>query len=222
MILALLLQVAVADFNHQEIAKHLVYVYSQQGSCSGVVVADRRVITAEHCYAEVGLFRKRPNVFVSRTNHSQMESPKLANRDKNPTELAGVIQRDKELDLMYLEASVIGDPIEFGEPVIDEEIMIVAYPLGEYRAVRGRITGITGNGIVWTDMNIMAGSSGGGAFNKRGQLVGIVSQVRTDGFNSELHLRHPKAVELYLPKEQSSHGTSGSGSSLHCGCSSYE
>lgn len=125
-----------------------------KGQCSGVVVADGLMLTAAHCY-----------------------DPELVSVDE-------VVKMDREKDLLLVKVPLGCPcaPIAGSTPEVDDFLRVVGFPLA--RSVQYLTEGRVQSPSVGEAPHYMAisapivfGNSGGGVFNSRGELVGIVSAV---------------------------------------------
>lgn len=97
-------------------------------------------------------------------------------------EVAEVLYLDIELDLMVLSVPGIECPcatLASADPFFLEELLAIGYPMGFGILVvtEGRMQGTLENGLYLTTAPITMGVSGGGAFNEKGELAGIVLGV---------------------------------------------
>lgn len=159
---------------------HLAFVRTKDFFGSGVVYKDGYVLTAEHLYHEDGIY----------VNHAPFED--LDGRKK-----AEVVDRDKDNDLMLLKADNMKGSVEFANPVIDEEVIIVGYSIGIKMVFHGRVSAIVGN-RVFIDCDAMKGASGSGVFNKKGKMIGLISSQVSDGHEVVLVAIHPRAIKNFL------------------------
>lgn len=100
---------------------------------------------------------------------------------------AKLLQVDPKNDLLLLSADTAPViPVVFAEEISqDEEIVVIGNPLGHKSMIsRGRIIDID-RGKLYIDAHVFLGSSGGGVFNTKGELVGVVVGIEGgtgDGF----------------------------------------
>ncbi len=100
---------------------------------------------------------------------------------------ATILKADPKNDLLLLAADTAQvTPLVLAlEITQDEEVIVVGNPLGHKRMIsRGRVIDITESKI-YIDAHIFLGSSGSGAFNADGALIGIVVAIEGgegDGF----------------------------------------
>lgn len=133
------------------------------GFCSGVSVSGDLVLTAEHCG-----FEKNVTVFFRDGTEIQANGvydPPKQNRDQ-VTIYRMVSPAPQSVDVATKRPSR-GDPV-----------LSIGYPGGRYSTVEGTITSSSPQ-LMFADFWILEGNSGGGLFNKDGDLVGIAS-ARTD------------------------------------------
>lgn len=172
-----------------------------QPCCSGVWVAGFAILTADHCFDESAL---------------GSDVPYLVNRDfadsKPRTRKAVLYARDKDADLALLFAfdrpdhpiarvanSVVqGQPArEMGHPIG----LWYSYSVGNVAAIRWAT--FEGQTRLWVQATTPTsqGSSGGGLFNDRGELIGITDAVYKDGQNLNLFV-HPIYLRDFLTREK--------------------
>ena len=61
---------------------------------------------------------------------------------------------------------------------IGETVWVSGYPNGTRSINRGNISGTLGTGRIFIDADVWWGSSGGGVWNDRGELIGVVSALQ--------------------------------------------
>lgn len=95
-----------------------------------------------------------------------------------------VVKYNKKYDLALIEIEIVDDnleilPVALKEPDIGDEIYAVGYPLGVDRNVsKGILSSKTDDFLYYViDTMITFGNSGGGAFNNKGELIGVPSRV---------------------------------------------
>ncbi len=151
--------------------------YVNKGAGSGVIVSeDGYIVTNNHVIADTD----NGNVLASKI------AVRLRNGEEYPAEVVG---RDEDADIAIikieakdLSAAVWGDSDSLA---VGEQIVVVGNPLGE---LGGTVTtGIvsasdreikiddTKMSLIQTDAAVNPGNSGGGMFNLKGELVGIVN-----------------------------------------------
>ena len=151
--------------------------YVTQGAGSGVIVSDDGYIVTN-------------NHVISDTENGNKLASKISVRLRNGEEYAAkVIGRDADADIAVIKieangltAAVWGDSDSL---TVGEQIVVVGNPLGE---LGGTVTtGIvsasdreikiddTKMSLIQTDAAVNPGNSGGGMFNAKGELVGIVN-----------------------------------------------
>jgi len=137
-------------------------------SCSAVVIAPRRLLTAAHCVGEKMTFRGKPVPLL-------------------------VLKSDTKMDLALLEAEVDCPCAPIGTRVdLDEPVVVIGFPyygVGEGEMDRqivthGEAQGVMPSGKTMVSALASPGNSGGGVFVRRGDewhLVGIVSAIVGSG-----------------------------------------
>jgi len=116
-------------------------------------------------------------------------------------ELAGIVDYDKKRDLAIVKTKVklpnvkavtIGDPAKLGK---GERVVAIGTPLGQQNTVS---EGVISNFVVSEGVQLLQisvpidhGSSGGGLFNTRGELVGIT----TSGLESQANLNFAVSIK---------------------------
>ncbi|MDO8504483.1 MAG: serine protease [Candidatus Liptonbacteria bacterium] len=107
----------------------------------------------------------------------------LLDKDSGVTvndESASVLKVDEKNDLalLYLRTGYIA-PIKFAKIALqDDPIFYVGNPLGHVKLIsHGRICDID-EGMIFTDARIFPGASGSGAYNDKGELIGIVTGMQ--------------------------------------------
>lgn len=153
----------------------LVHVRLKKGDrtggalCSGVVVSPHEILLAAHCV--------NPPEGIS--------IDKIWVRDFNDRVQEATIERkEPQVDLALLKIKQQEVPAKLGFRVrTGQTIFIVGMPLGiEWAVTKGIIstTNVKFDNVPYakffiTDATVLPGNSGGGAWNERGELIGIVS-----------------------------------------------
>lgn len=97
---------------------------------------------------------------------------------------AVVVSADKDQDLVLLKIETVGlseAPLGYAGAVrLDQEVIVVGFPFGlrEVSVSRGRIAAVRTKGVkrvFQIDAAINPGNSGGAVFNRRGEVIGIVT-----------------------------------------------
>lgn len=137
---------------------------TRKGSCSGVAISDKLVLTAAHCI-----------------NHPVLKSVTV---DGKP---AKVLRFDESQDIALLEVAeghCPCSPLAAESPDRDQRVIAIGWPLGKAQvATEGRYQGLVDNDGRYTTLsttNLVFGNSGGGlfAFNYgRWELVGITTAM---------------------------------------------
>ena len=167
---------SVVEINTEYTVRNSWYQYSSGGSGSGVIISENGyIITNAHVILNEEMTKAADTVTVRLTDGSEYA--------------AQVIAYDTDEDIAVLKikaegltAAHIGDSSSL---IVGEEILVVGNPLGE-------LGGSVSNGIVsatereiqvssvtmkliQTNAAVNPGNSGGGMFNLKGELVGIVN-----------------------------------------------
>jgi len=153
-----------------------VVVGEVEGSGSGVLIGDDLILTANHLFIEGAKF-------YSDDDHSQ--------------ELV-VVKWSEEHDLLLLRSKTKHKGVALGkEPKVLDEVYAVGHPLGSNKIiVVGRVADQTDSKIL-IDATVMEGMSGGGVFDKKRKLIGIVvaSWGKDTKFMVAIHL---KAIREFI------------------------
>lgn len=153
----------------------LVHMFISKGSrhgealCSGVVIAPHRILLADHCVNPPEGISLDKVWVEDYSGHKQ---------------LATVVSKNVGYDLALLKIKDAETParISYVEPKVGSTVWIVGMPLGlEWTVTKGivsqvhvNVQGFLGSFFI-TDATVLPGNSGGGAWNDRGELIGIVS-----------------------------------------------
>ena len=170
---------SVVEISTEIMSSYGPYQYVSEGAGSGVIISENGyIITNNHVI----------------TGNSSSVADTITVRLKNTTEYeAKVIGTDSESDIALLKieatglkAAIIGDSDKL---VVGESIVAVGNPLGELGGtVTAGIVSATGRTInvdgtemklIQIDAAVNPGNSGGGLFNLKGELVGIVNAKST-------------------------------------------
>ncbi|HSH50271.1 MAG TPA: serine protease [Bacteroidales bacterium] len=176
--------------------------------CAGVWVTKIHFVTASHCTELNGPAQTGNLVKFTTYKHSKFNYPY-----KNPNKVfsAEVVSFDTESDLAVLKslddvhhqtASLRSSlPIRPGTA-----LSIVGHPSGlNYTYITGIVSQVRDMEILFLDMKLKMihvsapvwhGNSGGGAFDKEGNLVGISSLVRRDMPSTAFFVHRDEVVEL--------------------------
>jgi hypothetical protein len=186
--------------------------------CSGVWISDVEILTAGHCAAAIA--EKTQGGGIEGLDIDPVDVPvhyivqdEVTSVGKEPTaiHLSKVVSYDKDHDLALLKA--LGKTIPSHDhtnvvsemPALGEHVYIVGHPKGMYWSfVEGVISQYHdklprdhGEGpYVQISAPVWFGNSGGGAFDSRGDLVGIASFI-TRAPNTSFFV-HPDAINKFL------------------------
>ena len=162
----------VTEFNNQS----MWYQYVTQGAGSGVIIsADGYVITNAHVITNESTGAVADNIVVRLTDATEYKAETIA------------YDADSDIAILKIEASGL-TPAQCGNSdnlAVGEELVVVGNPLGE---LGGTVTngivsatqreiqmgGVTMS-LIQTNAAVNPGNSGGGMFNMKGQLIGIVN-----------------------------------------------
>ena len=167
---------SVVEINTEYTVRNSWFQYATGGAGSGVILSeDGYIITNAHVILDENMRNPADTVTV-----------RLTDGEEYPAEIKSY-DTDEDIALLKIEAkkltpALIGDSDEL---VVGEEILVVGNPLGE-------LGGSVSNGIVsaterkiqvgsvmmtliQTNAAVNPGNSGGGMFNLKGELVGIVN-----------------------------------------------
>lgn len=166
----------VTEFNNQSIW----YQYVTQGAGSGVIIStDGYIITNAHVITDESNSTVADNITVRLTDSTEHN--------------ASVIAYDSDADIAIIKIEAEGlVPAQCGDSdklTVGEELVVVGNPLGE---LGGSVTngivsatereiqmgGVTMH-LIQTNAAVNPGNSGGGMFNMKGQLVGIINAKST-------------------------------------------
>lgn len=154
--------------------------------CSGVYIGDRSVITAGHCSNKVS---KNVVAYVYPFNSEEkiyahvVRTELLRNERGLPVSDLGLLKLERDI------RGVPPAPVSCRIPELGEELYAVGMPVGLYWTVtKGSLTtwvprgNLEGGRWLQLDMTVVGGNSGGPVFDRDGNLVGIISHIRTMGF----------------------------------------
>ena len=166
-----------------EIPDIVYFIYAANGNFgTGVMTKDGYVLTVSHIDHEKELYVSKEVTLATRA-------------DKK----AVIVKQDKEKDLMLLQISSGKGTVELADPKLDEEVVVIGYPLGTRMVSHGRIMAIKSD-ILFLDTHCLAGASGSPVFNKNGKLVGLLQVEITDGNGMINGARSSKAIRKFLEK----------------------
>ena len=161
-----------------------VVVMGLQGMGSGTVIKKTNdsmyILTCEHVVDDVIKLKKKTGLdlgarvgYLKETNNMPIG---------NTTYGAEIIKYNKRIDLALLKVYFNDDmlyeaPIADEFPVKGDSIYVVGNPLGVVRTIsKGIVSNLVDNGII-VDATLTFGNSGGGLFNKLGELIGVPASV---------------------------------------------
>lgn len=145
--------------------------HNAQGVCGSTVISSEKkttcVITAAHCIS-----MEKQSIEINNGNTYDVI---LIDMNSSTSDLA-LLCTNEEMPIQNFSS------VSSGEPEITEDIWVVGYGAREKDVVtRGIVSKINTEGHYERPMNLLDctiwyGNSGGGIFNKYGELVGVVSQ----------------------------------------------
>lgn len=171
--------------------------------CSGVWIAQTKILTAYHCVAG--------DDFVNYVVDSDVFAPgDQMPRQNMPVRLADVTRRDMDHDLAVLTISGISPvhdtaPIFPGEIVQGQDVQCLGNPLGMWFSYsRGEVAAVrvqdsvAGFSMLFIQATapISPGSSGGALFDENGNVLGITHGSYTEGQMVNLFIHAKYALEL--------------------------
>ncbi len=198
---------SVVEINTEYTTKNSWFQYTMGGAGSGVILTeDGYIVTNAHVILDENLENVADSVTVRLTDGTEYP--------------AKVEQYDADEDIAVLKIEAAGlTPASCGDSdklVVGEELIIVGNPLGE-------LGGSVSNGIVsatereiqvggvtmhliQTNAAVNPGNSGGGMFNMKGELVGIVN-AKSSGTGIEgLGFAIPINQAMFVAEELMTHG----------------
>lgn len=147
--------------------------------CTGVVVSKDRVLTANHCLAEVSC-EDTIVVFGYHKNSKKIESRSCAQLKNHRLDAdAGVdyaiLQLNKAVDIKPVE-------IQKTDIKVGSQLFVVGYPLGAWqKSSQGIVRTVVENGNLSTNLDVFSGNSGSPVFEKKsGNLVGLLIGGESD------------------------------------------
>jgi serine protease Do len=140
----------------------VVRIESETGRCAGVAISPTEVATAAHCVRS-----GPPEV----TTHA----------DEVCTTVDVAADFDNDAALIHVTGcTLVPLPLGRRDPKIGDVVIVVGHPLGEGWAFsEGIVSKVTDEGRLMIDAAVNMGNSGGGVFDRRGRLIGIVSSLLT-------------------------------------------
>ncbi|MCL1912315.1 MAG: trypsin-like peptidase domain-containing protein [Eubacteriaceae bacterium] len=186
--------------------------YVTEGGGSGVIItSDGNILTNSH------VVQNASKLTVTLRNGSKFDAKVVGDDPKN--DLAVI-----KIDASGLTTAVFGDSDEL---MVGDQAIVIGNPLGELggtvtqgiiSALERRIN-VEGQlmTLLQTDAAVNSGNSGGGLFNSRGELVGIINAKYQDrgveglGFAIPINIARPAYLEMisseWIPQEQATDRT---------------
>lgn len=150
------------------------------GNCSGTVidVEERLILTAHHCVSRSISDKGNKPVTINIDVLNEKGSKEFSMEAK-----ANIKIFDETSDLAIVQVSVDSMPffteatIAAKAPKLGEDVWVVGNPLGIRHSVTKGIVSAPykGTPFIQTDAVINGGNSGGGVYDSKGELVGVVS-----------------------------------------------
>lgn len=188
--------------NYKKKKSSIPMIFSSGGICSGIFIDQNTILTAAHC-----VWHFRPIKYYFHYDEHRGHSAKI-------------IKIDKKHDLALLQTSLNYKDVKNNvlpidtEITVGEEISTIGHPSSgkafshlnidtdsTYLLSTGVISKVTKNDLI-TDMSLSPGNSGGPVFNKKGDLVGIVSRKRIDRYVGNIgYLTNHYRINKFLKKE---------------------
>lgn len=172
--------------------------------CAGVWIDEKKILTAAHCVSENVDVRYETYKDFLISNNISFENYHSAKVKKinNSFDLALIEIEKNDVDHGYAKLSSDG-------PKISDNVFIISHPNGNmYSFSKGYVSNFkkvtTENGFIRTTQvtsTLWMGSSGGGAFNKNGELIGVCSMISSyvTGFSYFIELDD---ILLFLQKNK--------------------
>jgi len=177
-------QLKEVDYNH--ILRGNVLVTSFFGSGAGTVVKktdkEMYVLTCYHVVEEIIELNKLGLKINAVVGYTLTNEGYIKNLNSFVSFSAEVIKHDKNTDLALLKVN-FSDPnldeikLATQEPQKGDIIYSVGSPLGLLRTVSKGILANKTEGFYYADNTTTYGNSGGGLYNKNGELIGVPSNV---------------------------------------------
>lgn len=169
----------------------LVAVFNKDGiNGSGVLLKNGYILSAAHCFHKKGVW----------VTMNPFESWEKNDRKNHPKAEVVKIEEDDPIDLMLLKDERFQGPtVEFADAVLDEEVIMVGYSMGEKHIHHGRVSRVTQK-WVFLDINATFGASGSGVYNMDGKLIGIMDFLKCDalGYKCQAGLVPTKTIKEFL------------------------
>lgn len=174
---------------HQHIMDSTVALIDEDGhtSCAGTWIDATHVLTAGHCVVD----RSDPLALETKPKKKQA----IAFREDVPRTLKGepsilyvgeVVKFDEGMDLALISLPMVPphcwSQVSSDDAKLGEELRIVGHPVGlQWTFMKGTANGLRDMPQEGVRLQVVApiffGSSGGGAFNEDGDLVGVASFI---------------------------------------------
>jgi S1-C subfamily serine protease len=136
--------------------------------CGATNIKNGVFITAAHCVNDIN---KRDKVIVKVYSGKEYKLKKVALVKRSDLALIFTNYENKNNE----EDSK--NKIKISAPSLGEEVYLVGHALGEFFTVRKAIVAKLGSDEFIIDANIWFGDSGSGIFNRKGNLIGVVSKA---------------------------------------------
>lgn len=189
----------VTEFNNQSVW----YQYVTTGAGSGVIISeDGYIITNAHVITDESSSTVADNIIVRLTDGTEHTAQPIA------------YDSDSDIAIIKIEAEGL-TPAQCGDSdnlAVGEELVVVGNPLGELggSVTNGivsatereiQVSGVTMS-LIQTNAAVNPGNSGGGMFNMKGQLVGVInaksSGTGIEGLGFAIPINHALEVSEQL------------------------
>jgi len=176
----------IKEVNYEKILKGDVLVTSLFGSGAGTVVRktdkEMYVLTCYHVVAEIVELNNAGIKIDAIVGYTLGDSGDMESLSHLVSFSAQVMKYDEDIDLALLKINMIDSNLEEikiaeQEPKKGSEVYSVGTPLGLMRTVSKGILANKIVGFYLTDSTTTFGNSGGGLYNKKGELIGVPSNV---------------------------------------------
>jgi hypothetical protein len=159
------------NFVVYKILERSAYLAYGEFYCGATNIKNGVFITASHCVNDISENDKAILKVYSGKEFKFKKIVLVKRRD-----LALIFTNDDDKNN---EEGPFGGKIKISSPSLGEEVYVVGHALGEFFTVRKAIVAKLYDNRFIIDTNIWFGDSGGGVFNARGDLVGVITTAET-------------------------------------------